>query len=168
MDEAGLRAALIGGTAVNAYAEPRFTRDLDFTVVADVSALARFASVLKDAGFEIARQQESDASSGPDFLQFIRPGTPHMVDIITARTEYQNLVIERTTLDLGKNVGVATLEDLIVLKLIANRPQDHVDTFHLARDNAIDWGYVEHWAQIWHVSDYLAALRQRLIDYPNG
>ena len=46
-----------------------------------------------------------------------------------------------------------------VSKLIANRPVDQRDAFLLARDNAIDWPYVERWAATWDVSDRLRALR---------
>jgi hypothetical protein len=87
-----------------------------------------------------------------------------MIDIITAKTDYQRLVIERATIELGEKVRVATPEDLIVLKLIANRPTDHVDTFLLGRDNPIDWEYVEHWAGLWQVTERLAQLRERLAE----
>jgi hypothetical protein len=38
---------------------------------------------------------------------------------------------------------VATVEDLLVLKLIANRPLDQRDAILLATDHTIDWPYVE-------------------------
>ncbi|HJW70905.1 MAG TPA: hypothetical protein VJ829_16250 [Candidatus Binatia bacterium] len=51
------------------------------------------------------------------------------------------------------------LSDLIVLKLIANRPKDHVDLLGLVQLDALDWAYVEHWAAEWCVADRLRVLR---------
>jgi hypothetical protein len=47
---AGLRAALIGEAAVNAFQDPRYTKDLDFTVEAAPAAVNGFASLLVAAG----------------------------------------------------------------------------------------------------------------------
>jgi hypothetical protein len=88
-DEAGLATALIGGAAVNAFEDPRFTKDLDLTVQADARAVSRFVASLERNGFEVLRRQDEGSSSGPDFVQLIRPGTPDMIDIITAKTEYR-------------------------------------------------------------------------------
>jgi hypothetical protein len=48
LETAGVRFALIGGLAVSARVEPRFTRDLDFAVAvegdADAEALVGFLS----------------------------------------------------------------------------------------------------------------------------
>jgi hypothetical protein len=161
-DEAGLATALIGGAAVNAFEDPRFTKDLDLTVQADARAVSRFVASLERNGFEVLRRQDEGSSSGPDFVQLIRPGTPDMIDIITAKTEYQQLVIERAIRAPGQSLPIATPEDLIVLKLIANRPIDHTDTFLLARDNPIDWSYVEQWAKTWDVVPHLEALQAAL------
>lgn len=163
-DAAGLAAVLIGGAAVNAFEDPRFTKDIDLTVEADAEAVARFIALLERNGFEVVRSQENGASSGPDFVQVMRPGTTDLIDIITAKTEFQELIINRAIRAPGQSLPVATPEDLIVLKLIANRPIDHADTFLLARDNAIDWPYVEHWAEVWQVGDRLRGLRQTLTD----
>ncbi len=57
---------------------------------------------------------------------------------------------------------VATPEDLIVLKLIANRSRDRLDVEELARHRRIDWPYVEEWATTWGVADRLQALRDTL------
>ncbi len=54
---------------------------------------------------------------------------------------------------------VATAEDLIVLKLIANRPKDQVDLLALAALPGIDWSYIERWADAWNVRDVLGRLR---------
>ena len=159
---AGLGAALIGGAAVNAFEDPRYTKDLDFTVEADPAAVNGFVSLLVAAGFIVTRRQERESDAlGPDFVQLRRPGTTDMIDLIVAKTDYQELVIERAT-PHGDHLRVATPEDLIVLKLIANRSIDHIDADALARHNPIDWPYVEHWAEVWQVTERLDRLKAGL------
>jgi hypothetical protein len=157
--KSGIEVALIGGAAVNTFEDPRYTKDLDLTVEADRVKIGRLVESLLAAGFEVTREQDASEPSGPDFIQLRRRTTVDMVDLIVAKTEFQELVIRRALRAPGQVLPVATVEDLVILKLIANRPVDQRDAFLLARDNAIDWPYVERWAATWDVSDRLRALR---------
>ena len=116
---------------------------------------------VKDATGKIERVSEQRITCGPDFVQLRRPGTTDMIDLIVAKTDYQELVIQRAT-PHGDHLRVATPEDLIVLKLIANRSIDHIDADALARHNPIDWPYVEHWAEVWQVTERLDRLKAGL------
>lgn len=157
---AKLRGVLIGGQAVNFWNEPRFTHDIDFTVAADAEAIKRVVSGMLAAGFTIRREQGKNAPSGHDFVQFVRPETQDIVEIQTAKTEFQDLVVNRgATIDATQPFPVATVEDLIVMKLIAGRSVDQHDILGLIRIPDIDWPYVEHWAAVWEVTDRLDALR---------
>lgn len=165
LDSAGLKAALIGGHAVNFWERPRFTDDFDFTVAADGSAVAAVVSALLASGFRITRNQAEKAPSGPDFVQLKNAETGDVVEFQTAKTEYQNLVIERAVkIEPSQPFAVATREDLIVLKLIANRPVDQQDVLRLGRFAGLDWDYVAEWAAIWSVTDKLARLRELLAE----
>ena len=55
---------------------------------------------------------------------------------------------------------VATVEDLIVLKLIADRTKDQADLEGLLALGALDWAYVERWATTWGVLDRLRSKRR--------
>jgi hypothetical protein len=46
LEEAGIEYALIGGHAVNAWVEPRFTADIDVTIEAGVAQMERLTAVL--------------------------------------------------------------------------------------------------------------------------
>ena len=161
---AGLRVALIGGAAVNTYVEPRYTKDIDLTVAADEAAIEALVAMLTEAGFVTVRNQPGEESSGPDFVQLRREATLDIVDLIAAKTPFQTGLIERAKRGEGQWFPVATPEDLIVLKLIANRTRDHIDVDTLARQETIDWAYVEQWARTWEVEDRVAALRAALAD----
>jgi hypothetical protein len=156
--DAGLDAALIGGHAVNFWDRPRFTEDFDFTVAANPPAIRRLVNALLEKGWEIAREQDRGGASGPDFLRLTSPATGDFIDIQTAKTEYQDLVIERAYRGPNAPFPVATPEDLIVLKLLAWRSVDQQDAVRLGMGE-IDWDYVTHWCEIWEVADRLDRLR---------
>lgn len=159
---AGIGVVLIGGAAVNTYVEPRYTKDIDLTVAADPDGLETLTGLLRDAGFATVRHQPGEASSGPDFVQMKREATHDMVDLIAAKTPFQRLLMQRAKRADGQWLPVATPEDLIVLKLIANRSRDRLDVQNLAAQYPIDWTYVEHWATTWGVVAQLQALRDAL------
>ena len=159
------RLVVIGGIAYNFWREPRYTKDIDFNVVADPDVIAEIRRRLTAAGYEVTREQAPDARSGPDFLRFVLPGTRRIVEFQTAKTEYQALTIERgVTLDAEQPFPVATPEDMIILKLLANRSKDHSDLVALAMMDGLDWEYITHWAGIWDLTDALATLHTRVAD----
>lgn len=159
---AGISVVLIGGAAVNTYVEPRYTKDIDLTVEADPAGLETLTGLLRDAGFATVRHQPGEESSGPDFIQLKREATHDMVDLIAAKTPFQRFLMKRAERRDGQWLPVATPEDLIVLKLIANRSRDRLDVHHLATQYPIDWPYVAEWAATWGVADRLQALREAL------
>ena len=80
-------------------------------------------------------------------------------DIQTAKTDYQMLVLERAVRSEPEGVLVATPEDLLILKLIANRSKDRGDLLNLVARNGLDWQYIDQWAEIWDVTERLRAIR---------
>jgi hypothetical protein len=55
----------------------------------------------------------------------------------------------------------STPEDLIVMKLIADRPKDHLDLLGLLRLDGLDWTYIEGWVAEWGVAERLRELRSK-------
>ena len=80
------------------------------------------------------------------------------LEVQTAKTDFQREVVRRAAVS-DDGVRVASPEDLIVLKLIANRPKDQVDLLALAALGDLDWAYVERWADAWGVREVLERLR---------
>jgi hypothetical protein len=81
------------------------------------------------------------------------------VEIQAAKTALQHDVVCRARTS-SEGVRVATPEDLIVLKLIADRPKDRQDLLGLVALPDLDWAHVERWAAEWDVADRLASLRR--------
>lgn len=158
LERAGVVYAVIGGHGVNAWLEPRATGDVDLTLEAGAGAQARVAHALVEAGFRSTRVHGADLPSGPDFVRFESADGVLVVEIQAAKTPLQRELIRRAQ-RAENGLCIATPEDLIVLKLIANRPKDRIDLLGLAALPALDWGYVEHAAAEWGVLERLRTLR---------
>ena len=156
LTEAGAAYALIGGHAVNAVLEPRFTADIDVTVDAEPAVVARVRGALLASGFRIEREHGAAQASGPDFVRF-NDDEGTVLELQMAKTGLQRSAIGRAN-DHG-GVRVATPEDLIVFKAIANRPKDQIDLLGLVGLPDIDWDYVDARASEWGVLAVIARVR---------
>lgn len=132
----------------------------DTMVEADPDRIARLEQALHDAGFS-RETSIGDSPSGPDFLRFRSDTGPVVLELQAAKTGFQREVIRRAARP-AEGLRVATPEDLIVLKLIANRARDEVDLLGLCALPSLDWDHVEHWAREWEVTETLRRIRDRL------
>lgn len=157
--EAEIEYAVIGGHAVNAWLEPRFTADIDVTMTAGAPELDRLRAALARRGFSIAAQYGEDQPSGPDFIRFESEDPRIVLEFQSAKTRLQDEVIRRAQQD-ARGLRVATPEDLIVLKMIANRPKDRIDLVGLCALPDLDWPYIEQCAAEWELGERLAEFRR--------
>lgn len=156
--EARIEYALIGGHAVNAWLEPRFTADIDVTMTAGAAQLDRLTAGLAKRGFTIAAQYGEEQPSGPDLVRFESKDPRLILEFQSAKTRLQDDVIRRAHRDT-RGLRVATPEDLIVPKLIANRPKDRIDLIGLCALPDLDWAYIEACATEWEVGERLEEFR---------
>jgi hypothetical protein len=169
LDGAGVTWAVMGGCARNAYAEPRATRDVDFVVEADSARFQALERALRSAGFERATTVDEPGELVPDLVLY-RDAGGRRIDVLFAHTAFERSALSRrTTLSplLGSKAHVVSPEDLVVYKLIADRPQDRADIAAVveaqrARGIDLDWSYVEHWCDEWELTDRLAKTRLEL------
>jgi hypothetical protein len=130
----GRQWALVGGFAVSARAEPRFTRDIDVAVMVDDDAdgegLVR--SLLADQYRLLASVEQTETGR----LATVRLGCPLgdgdvVVDLLFASSGIEPEIVraaEMTEVVPGLRLPIATTGHLIALKLLArddqSRPQD--------------------------------------------
>ena len=146
-DQLRIRWALAGALAAMRYrVDERTTNDIDL-LVADETGLVE---ALVAEGFDV-RPYDDDGA-----VYLIRATkTACAVDLMIPVTEYQELALQRS------QDHVLTAEDVIVHKLIAGRPRDLSDIESiLASGIELDEIYIEHWAEIWDVSDLWTAIGQ--------
>lgn len=156
----GTSYAVIGAHAVNCWLEPRLTAGIDVTVAADRAQLDELRARLVRERFRVAREYGQDAPSGPDFIRFTSADSETVIEVQAAKTAFQREVVRRAVMS-PDGLRVATVEDLIVLKLIADRPKDQADIEGLLDLGSVDWSYVEQWAATWGVLDRLQRKRGR-------
>ncbi len=130
--------ALVGGLAVSARTEPRFTRDADIAVIMDSDEQAEeLVSSLKAAGYSIATLVEQEAVGRLATVRLLPPGADLrgiVVDLLFASSGIEREVVqnaERLRVLEGIEVPVASVGHLIALKVLSRddvkRPQDLVD-----------------------------------------
>jgi predicted nucleotidyltransferase len=169
LDEAGLEHAVMGGCARNAYAEPRATKDVDLVVAVDSDKHAKLLEALERRGFRPMTSVGDDEASVPDLTLF-RDAEGRRIDALFAHTDFERSALRRSRPDEpyeGIVAPVISAEDLLVYKILADRPQDRVDIQDVvravrARGGSIDWAYVEEWCDAWEVRGRLDRLRREL------
>lgn len=125
--------ALVGGFAVSARTEPRFTRDVDFAVaVKDDAGAERFVAQLTERGFTVVALFEQTAVARLATARLRgREGT--LVDLLFASSGIEQEVVARADmLEVlpEMQVPVASVGDLLALKLLSasdDRPLDAAD-----------------------------------------
>ena len=151
LTEMNLPYAIIGGAAVQVWAEPRFTQDLDLTVLAPIELLAETIEQL------IARL-EPRIDNVLEFAQrsrvlLVQTSAGYPVDISFGLPGYEEEVISRSVeveLTPGKSVRFCSAEDLIIHKAIAGRVQDVIDIQNvIARQKGkLDVPYIRFWLKV--------------------
>ena len=144
LDEAGRRWALVGGLAVSARTEPRFTRDVDLALtVADDRDAESVVAGLVARGYRPWAALEQVAASR---LATVRLSPIHeqatgmVVDLLFASSGIEPEVVstaEPLEVLPELRIPVASIEHLIALKVLARddrrRPQDRMDLLALLR-----------------------------------
>ena len=121
--------ALVGGLAVSLRGQPRVTVDVDILVVADVERAARLVSIFEESNFQPLFANVMEVVERAFILPVRHRSTNVKVDLILGLSGFERQTVTRAEpLDLaGSTVSVATAEDLIIMKVLAGRPQDEQD-----------------------------------------
>lgn len=174
----GLPYVIIGGFAVRVHAIPRPTYDLDFTLNLDQSDTGTLFNAIEEEGWDIPEEYRrgwTDAIgeerwnlfSARTFLE----GHSIVVDFFVADNEFLRSVLDRRVLCDYDNhqYWFATPEDLILLKLCANRPRDWLDIADVVfMQGQLDDAYLRHWAERLGVLDRLDKALAQPPNYGDG
>lgn len=120
---------IIGGQAVLHYGEPRLTKDIDITLGVGLEGLPLVKKAVKAIGLTI---------EAPDADVFVRETmvlptsdrkTGIRVDLVLSFSPFEREAIERAKIVDYDNIPVrfASLEDLVIHKIVAGRPRDLED-----------------------------------------
>jgi hypothetical protein len=153
---------VIGGQAVLLYGEPRLTRDIDVTLGIGVDGLAKVSEILPTVPLRLLVADAGEFVARTMVLPTMHEESGIRVDFIFSFSPYERQAIERAVdVPLGRTrVKFASLEDVVIHKLIAGRPRDLEDIKSiLIKNPGYDSGYLERW-----LKDFEDSLGQGLLD----
>ncbi len=143
---------LLGGIALGALGEPRFTLDVDLDIHIPKTAAKKLLVQAQRAGFRIAKSALQDVT---EFGVFRMWWNDVQIDCILASTPLEQSAFKRRTRVkvLETTVWLPSVEDLLLLKIISGRDKDLVDARTLVERHTahLDKKYLEQWAQ--HLCD---------------
>jgi hypothetical protein len=141
---------VIGGQAVLLYGEPRLTRDIDITLGMGVNGLDKIKKIIKAIGLKILVEKEKGFVERNMVLPTIDKKSGIRVDFIFSFSSYARQAIERgKDIKLGRTlVKFASLEDVVIHKVIAGRARDLEDVKSILLKNLkYDLVYIEKWLE---------------------
>ena len=148
LKRASIPYMVIGGQAVLLYGEPRLTRDIDITLGLGVNEFRKVKEVIKTIGLNILVKKDRDFVERNMVLPTLDQKSGIRVDFIFSFSLYERQAIERgKDIKLGRtSVQFASLEDVVIHKVIAGRARDIEDVKTILLKNPkYDSSYIESW-----------------------
>jgi hypothetical protein len=140
-----LAYALIGGLAVSLRGQPRLTADVDIVIKADLDGALELSRNLEHSPFRALFGDVEDVIVKSFLLPLRHRTTNVKVDVAIGMTGFEHEIVARAkTLLVGDcNIAVASAEDLLIMKVLAGRPQDEQDLQGLVvvQGETLDWEY---------------------------
>jgi len=158
---------VVGGIAVSIWTAPRATVDLDFVIGLTEEERPSFIKSATEAGIVVFDPKPMSFKKMRLLRMFLQGKETEliMLDFILADDEYKRASLERA-IHLpweGREIKVASPEDIILLKLLSGRGQDRVDIENIVRMRkaSLDISYLQRWAESLSLSESLTSfLRQ--------
>jgi len=139
---------VIGGQAVLLYGEPRLTKDIDITLGVGVRELNKLKETISSLGLKILVERDEEFVERNMVLPTLDEKSGIRVDFIFSFSPYERQAIERAKdIKLGRSmVRFASLEDVVIHKVIAGRARDLEDIQSiLLKNQKYDSDYIEKW-----------------------
>lgn len=149
LDNNDIPYMVIGGQAVLVYGTPRLTRDIDITLGIDTDKFPLVETVCKSLGLKMLPEKPEDFAIETKVLPAEETELYLRVDFIFSFTPYEMQALNRVKKIRmsGYPVKFASLEDVIVHKMIAGRAIDEEDIKNMVLKNRkkIDLSYIRKW-----------------------
>ncbi len=150
LDDARLDYTLVGGLAVGIWAAPRATVDVDFLVSLSAAEADTLVQRLKQSGQFIFVHEKPMVFNKVSFLRAtLKSNSDVAVDFLLADDTFKKTMLGRSSSVTisGFSVRIPTPEDLIILKLLSNRPQDRLDVEQIreTQKHELDTTYIRSW-----------------------
>lgn len=150
LDSGGLPYMVIGGQAVLRYGEPRLTRDIDITLGVGIEGIPRVEKAITNLNLRMLVKDPDAFVRKTLVLPAQDESSSIRIDFVFSFSEYEKQAIARAAgVEMrGVTVRFATLEDVVVHKVVAARPRDLDDVKSIVLKNpGYDGQYIEQWLQ---------------------
>lgn len=142
LEKQNVKYLVIGGVAVNFYGHPRVTKDLDLMISFEKTNMDKFLEIIKSFGLKPRVPVEPEELADKDkrefwkkeknmkVFSFYNPENDlEIIDImIQDYLDFDTAYLRRERIsDLNLSVTMISIDDLIKLKELANRPRDKED-----------------------------------------
>lgn len=162
LKELGIEYMLTGSLAMNFYAEPRMTRDLDIVLLLNIDKIKPLVDIFGN-DYYISEEGVSDALKYNTSFNLIHNESIIKVDMILRKNEEYRICefLRKQKIEIFSNeVYICTKEDLIISKLIwsvdSKSEKQKNDVINLLKT-----GYDKHYLNEW-------LTKLRLIDFYSG
>lgn len=172
LTDRSVRYMIIGGQAVLRYGEPRLTKDIDITLGLGVEGLQTIKEVVAKLSFAILVEDADTFVRKTLVLPVIDEDSGIRIDFTFSFSQYEKQALDRATGVTIKStpVNFASLEDVVIHKIIAGRPRDIEDIRSILLKNPdYDRGYIDKWLGEFDKSlgeAYLEAFRKLVSSLP--
>lgn len=166
LEQAGIAYMVSGSMALNYYAQPRLTRDIDLVIELIPGDADRLANLFTD-DFYIDAEAVDNAIAQHGMFNAIHYDAVIKVDFIVRKdTPYRREeFLRRRAVDIdGTTIWLVTAEDLLLSKLVwiaqSGSEMQLNDVRNLiAAVASLDWAYIERWAAELAVAERLRQVR---------
>jgi len=142
-----IRFALVGGIAASLRGRLRATEDVDLVLLTDVEGALELANSLGATPFQPLFPEFEKVVRSAYILALEHQPTGVPIDLAIGASGFEQQIVNRAQFVTIANtkVHVATAEDLILMKILAGRPQDDQDIAGMiaVQGSSIDWAYCE-------------------------
>jgi len=140
---------VIGGQAVLIYGRVRVTRDIDITLGLGVEKLADMLNVCEELGLKVLSEKPGEFAADTMVLPTEDAESRIRVDFIFSFTPYETTALRRarSVKMRGKPVRFASVEDVIIHKIVAGRAVDIEDVKSILAKSGrdVDLAYIRKW-----------------------
>ncbi|MGH8174800.1 MAG: DUF6036 family nucleotidyltransferase [Steroidobacter sp.] len=158
---------IVGGVAASLLGRPRLTRDIDALVDLPESVWATTVSRASAYGFVSRIENPVEFAERSRMLLLRHVATMIDIDVMLAALAFERDTIANSRLvtHAGLQIRLPRVEDLLVMKAIAHRPQDLVDIDGLLSAHPkADVDFVRQWVREFAAA---AAMPDLLTDFEN-
>lgn len=139
---------IIGGQAVLVHGEPRLTKDIDVALGIGVDEWQRMDCVIEESAWQYLIRDVEDFVKETMVMPVKDKESGIRIDFIFSLSPYERQAIHRAiAIDLGGiAIKFASLEDIVIHKIIARRPRDLEDAKSVLLKNPdYDNEYIKEW-----------------------